>query len=177
MELLKKESDPKRQQQLGEFISSYLTRVEHIKAIIKAEQEEIKKGTRNYHVTPKAVPPPAATSRGAAKSKFLHIEDLINEALGNGVSRSAGGNEKGKHISGGSSSGPSDGISGSSGGGTVTSSSSSASPLVTAASLSEYEKSIMGDMLDSSPGVTWDDIAGQICVLVCDCVRSLGVTL
>ena len=160
MGILKNETDPKRQQQLSEFISSYLTRVESIKATIKVNEDAAKRGTRNYHVAPSASPTSTSTAAGGSKAKHLHIEDLINEALGTGINRSAGGH---KDHQGGSAGGT--------GGGNTDKNTDKTAPTagegatltqVTAASLSEYEKSIMGDMLDSSPGVTWDDIAGNV---------------
>ena len=143
MDILKNEKDSHRRTQLSQFISSYLSRVEAIKAKLNhtASTTTPRPGARDYHMS-KTLP-------SHPKPKHLHLEDLINEALGNAQtshgtinpnqnsdtstasSASGGDKERGNGVS------------------------------LAGAKLTEYEQTIMSDMLDSSPGVTWDDIAGR----------------
>lgn len=206
MSILKVEKDPVRRNQLSEFISSYLTRVEYIKATLQKNQQQQQlqpsqnlgksnnynsdaatsvavakaaanaaaaarskaMGTHNYHVAPQQPNNNTSSSSSVsagiskAKTKHLHLEALINEALGTGISRSTGSGRNRCSPDNTEDDFPTAPTNAPA----VTPSSSSTTAVVkgngvTAADLSEYEKSIMGDMLDSSPGVTWDDIAGK----------------
>ena len=154
MNLLRSEKDPSRQKLLTEFISSYLTRVENVKNKMNANKLNNNKPS-NFDYTAEAtlkkksnIPNNASNNDNPDKLsvKHLHIENLITEALDRGKSKAKTNTSTATNSSNAN-----------------TNNKPSTNPTATTtttASLSEYEVSIMNELVDKSPGILWEDIAG-----------------
>lgn len=138
---MRNEPNATRKAQLGEFVNSYMDRMEQLQKQIDIRKQNASVFTKTNDISMKNYTPASLTDKSQSTSK----------------NKGTVGAPTGKPFSTSNTNSANAAI-------------RSASPIpqktplptTTKPKLSEYENSILNDMLDQSPGVSWDDIAGLV---------------